>query len=104
MTDEIQHSFEDLTAPFFILHGQDDPLHDPEISESLYRRGKSLDKSLRKYANMQHSMLGGQSNANVQKIYEEIIEWLHERTAVAADGEEEDDDEEEAYLEDEGRH
>ena len=101
MTDELQNSFEDLTAPFFILHGDEDPLHDPELSESLYRRGKSLDKAFKKYANMQHSLLGGESNVNVQKVYDDVIEWLHERTGQGVEDDDHEDDDD--YLEEEGR-
>lgn len=43
------------------------------------------DQTLRSYADMHHSLLGGESDANVEKVRVDLLRWLVERTEDTQD-------------------
>lgn len=45
------------------------------------------DKTYKTYTKMQHSLLGGESLDNVSRVYDDLHDWLRERTAEPLDDE-----------------
>lgn len=42
-------------------------------------------QTLKSYADMHHSLLGGEKDANVEKVREDLLHWLVERTEDTQD-------------------
>ena len=72
--------FEQVTLPFFVLHGEADTVTDPEISRELYERASSEDKTIKLYPGMWHGLTSGETDENIEKVFEDIIMWLDKHT------------------------
>ena len=72
----------DSNVSFIIFHGADDVVTDPELSKQLYEESKCLDKTLKLYDTMWHSLLGGEPDENVTIVIRDMIEWIHQRSSV----------------------
>ena len=48
-TEQISRDLPNLDAPFLIIHGKDDRVTDPALSQALYEEAKSNDKTLKLY-------------------------------------------------------
>ena len=73
-------SFEQVTLPFFVLHGEADTVTDPEISRALYERASSKDKTIKLYPGMWHGLTSGETDENIETVFEDIIMWLDKHT------------------------
>jgi acylglycerol lipase len=80
ITQKISDSLADFDAPFLVLHGKADRVTDPELSQALYDKSKSMDKSIRLYDGMWHSLTTGESDENIDLVFRDIIEWIMERS------------------------
>jgi len=69
-------NFEQVTFPFFVLHGETDTVTDPEVSRALYERASSKDKTIKLYPGMWHGLTSGEPDDNIDKVFEDIITWL----------------------------
>lgn len=69
-------SFEQVTLPFFVLHGEADTVTDPEVSRALYERASSKDKTIKLYPGMWHGLTSGEPDDNIEKVFADIITWL----------------------------
>ncbi|KOM39459.1 hypothetical protein LR48_Vigan03g284100, partial [Vigna angularis] len=84
--DVINAAFKDpakrkrVTLPFFVLHGEADTVTDPEISRELYERASSKDKTIKLYPGMWHGLTSGETDENIEKVFEDIIMWLDKHT------------------------
>lgn len=62
-------------------------MHAPQAARELYRRAKSLDKTLRLYARARHCLLGppaqGGGESVKQKVVEDVWAWVEERVKLA---------------------
>ncbi|XP_066314281.1 caffeoylshikimate esterase-like [Miscanthus floridulus] len=79
---DLQQRFEDVRLPLLVVHGAEDTVCDPACVEELYRRAGSSDKTLRVYPGMWHQIIG-EPEENVEKVFDEIIDWLMARAATA---------------------
>jgi alpha-beta hydrolase superfamily lysophospholipase len=81
---ELQGRFEEVDLPFLVVHGGEDTVCDPASVEELHRRAGSSDKTLRIYPGMWHQIVG-ESEENVEKVFDEIIAKLKDRAANAGE-------------------
>lgn len=80
---EVQARFEEVTAPFLIVHGGEDVVCDPACAEELYRRASSRDKTIKIYPGMWHQLVG-EPDEDVDRVFGDVVEWLKERALAAA--------------------
>ncbi|KAH7294931.1 hypothetical protein KP509_27G025400 [Ceratopteris richardii] len=71
---------EEVTLPFIVVHGEADVVTDIAVSRSLYETASSLDKTLKTYPDMWHSLLFGEPEKNIDLVMSDIVTWLDERT------------------------
>ncbi|XP_024988259.1 caffeoylshikimate esterase [Cynara cardunculus var. scolymus] len=80
VTDYLSRRLSDVNIPFIVLHGNADAVTDPAVSEELYEKAKSKDKSLKIYDGMMHSLLFGETDENVKIVRGDILSWLNDRS------------------------
>ncbi|KAK8693825.1 hypothetical protein V6N13_071393 [Hibiscus sabdariffa] len=78
----IEDSLNEVTLPFFVLHGEADTVTDPEVSKALYERAKSNDKTIRLYPGMWHGLTAGESDENMEIVFADIRAWLDRRCST----------------------
>jgi predicted esterase len=49
VTSDISSSLSEFDAPFLVLHGKEDKVTDPKLSQALYDESKSKDKTIKLY-------------------------------------------------------
>ncbi|XP_015891961.2 caffeoylshikimate esterase [Ziziphus jujuba] len=76
----LEESLNEVTLPFFVLHGEADTVTDPEVSRALYEKASSADKTIKLYPGMWHGLTSGEPDANVEIVFSDIIAWLDKRT------------------------
>ncbi|URE48025.1 ribosomal protein [Musa troglodytarum] len=77
---DVQSSLEEVSLPFLIVHGGDDSVTDPSVSQSLYESASSDDRSFKLYPGMWHALTSGEPQENIVLVFSDIIAWLDERT------------------------
>ena len=82
VSQRISSSLSEFDAPFLVVHGLDDTVTDPKLSQALYEESKSTDKSIRLYEGMWHSLMCGEPDHNADIVFSDCISWILERTAV----------------------
>ncbi|KAG6394378.1 hypothetical protein SASPL_144962 [Salvia splendens] len=75
-TQDIEQQLEKVSLPLLILHGKDDKVTDPSVSSALYERAQSQDKTLNLYDHSFHSLLEGEPDDIILKVFNDIIYWL----------------------------
>ncbi|XP_020248887.1 caffeoylshikimate esterase-like isoform X2 [Asparagus officinalis] len=76
VTREIESRLEEVSLPLLILHGDADVVTDPSVSKALYEKACSSDKKLCLYEDGYHSLLEGESDEIIFKVFGDIIGWL----------------------------
>ncbi|CAA7403116.1 unnamed protein product [Spirodela intermedia] len=76
----IQSRFADVELPFLTVHGTDDGVTSPASSSLLYERASSIDKSVRLYEGMYHSLIQGEPEENSSRVLADMRAWIDERT------------------------
>jgi caffeoylshikimate esterase len=79
VTELLQESFGEVTAPFLAVHGTGDVVTAPEGSKMLYERAPSEDKSLILYDGMCHSLITGEPDENRDRVLADLRAWIDER-------------------------
>jgi alpha-beta hydrolase superfamily lysophospholipase len=79
-TLRISDTFHEFDASFLILHGKDDVITDPLLSQQLYDESKSTDKTIYLYDDMWHSLLSGETEENIERIVHDILVWIQQRS------------------------
>ncbi|WOH09818.1 hypothetical protein DCAR_0729277 [Daucus carota subsp. sativus] len=79
MEDYLQNNFHKVKAPFLAVHGADDGVTSPAGSEMLYNKASSVDKTLKLYQGMYHSLIQGESDENVKLVLSDMRAWIDER-------------------------
>lgn len=79
VTDYLSNRLSEVEIPFIVLHGDADAVTDPAVSEELYEKAMSKDKSLKIYQGMMHSLLFGETDENVEIVRGDILSWLNDR-------------------------
>ncbi|CAD6258880.1 unnamed protein product [Miscanthus lutarioriparius] len=78
---DIESNLDKVTLPFIIVHGGDDAVTEPTVSEALYTLAESKDKTLKLYPGMCHALTSGEPKENIDIVFADIIKWLNERAA-----------------------
>lgn len=73
-----------MTLPFLVLHGEEDRVTDPNISRELFQTSKSCDKEFKLYPGMWHGLTAGESDDNIELVFNDIIRWLNNRSPTNA--------------------
>ncbi|KAI3849517.1 hypothetical protein MKW92_027664 [Papaver armeniacum] len=81
----VQERFGEIEVPLLIIHGGDDVVCDPACAEELYKKAASKDKTIRIFADLRHQLVG-ESQEDVDLVFNGVIEWLRERAERAAAG------------------
>jgi caffeoylshikimate esterase len=79
LTELLQESFGEVTAPFLAVHGTGDVVTAPEGSKMLYERAPSEDKSIILYEGMCHELITGESDENRDRVLADLRAWIDER-------------------------
>jgi acylglycerol lipase len=79
-TQSISSSLSDFDASFLVIHGKDDRVTDPKLSQSLYEESKSKDKSLRLYDGMWHGLTSTEPDENINLVFSDAITWILQRS------------------------
>ncbi|KAL5579359.1 hypothetical protein UlMin_011801 [Ulmus minor] len=79
ITKFLGERFWNVKLPLIILHGSADVVTDPEVSRTLFGEAKSEDKKIKIYEGMMHSLLFGETDANVEIVRNDIFSWLDDR-------------------------
>ncbi|KAG8050884.1 hypothetical protein GUJ93_ZPchr0009g389 [Zizania palustris] len=77
---DIESNLNKVTLPFIIVHGGDDAVTDPSVSEALYTLAESKDKTMKLYPGMCHALTSGEPSDNIDIVFSDIIKWLDDRT------------------------
>ncbi|KAM7524210.1 hypothetical protein LguiA_014112 [Lonicera macranthoides] len=77
-THEIERQLEKVMLPLLILHGKADVVTDPSVSNALYEKASSSDKKLNLYDYAYHSLLEGEPDEVILRIFGDIVAWLDE--------------------------
>lgn len=81
VTQYIRDNFSRVTAPFLTVHGTADGVTCPSSSELLYEKAASVDKSLKLYDGMYHSLIQGEPDENMEIVLRDMREWIDERAS-----------------------
>lgn len=78
-TRRIYTTVDAFDAPFLVMHGLEDYVTDPKISEMLHRESPSADKQIRLYKGMYHNLTVGETNENIEIVFGDAVSWAMER-------------------------
>ncbi|VVA33859.1 PREDICTED: caffeoylshikimate esterase [Prunus dulcis] len=79
-TEEIERRLEEVSLPLLILHGEADIVTDPSVSKALHEKASSSDKKLILYMDAYHSLLEGEPDEMIVRVFDDIISWLNEHS------------------------
>lgn len=65
-----------ICSPLLILHGAADQVTDPHVSQFLYEKASTKDKTLKLYEGAYHSILEGEPDDRISTAIKDIISWL----------------------------
>lgn len=69
-----------VSLPLLILHGEADTVTDPSVSKALYEKASSSDKKFNLYKDAYHSLLDGEPDEMIDRVFTDIILWLNEHS------------------------
>ncbi|XP_021633964.1 caffeoylshikimate esterase isoform X2 [Manihot esculenta] len=75
-TEDIEAKLDKVSSPLLILHGAADKVTDPLVSQFLYQKASSNDKTLKLYEGGYHSILEGEPEDRILAIFDDITTWL----------------------------
>ncbi|KAI8562221.1 hypothetical protein RHMOL_Rhmol03G0017800 [Rhododendron molle] len=76
---------QEVSIPFLIVHGEEDEVRYPSVSNLLYESACSEDKTFKLYPGMWHSLIYGELPENIDAVFEDINSWLDNRVARRGD-------------------
>ncbi|KAK1286653.1 hypothetical protein QJS10_CPB20g00867 [Acorus calamus] len=76
---DIEKNLSKVSLPFLIVHGGDDIVTDPSVSQSLYELASSTDKTFKLYSGMWHALTSGEPEENIDLVFSDIVSWLYNR-------------------------
>ena len=62
-----------MTHHFLIQHGLDDKVTCPKLSQLLYDESKSIDKGIKTYEGMWHTLASGETKENIDIAFNDDI-------------------------------
>ncbi|KAL5553165.1 hypothetical protein UlMin_040566 [Ulmus minor] len=81
-TSDIERQLEKVSSPLLILHGAADKVTDPLVSQFLYEKAASKDKTLKLYEEGYHCILEGEPDERIFTVLDDIITWLDSRSSL----------------------
>ncbi|XP_031499191.2 caffeoylshikimate esterase-like [Nymphaea colorata] len=81
-TKEIERQLDKVSAPLLILHGSEDKVTDPQVSQFLYHKASSQDKTIKLYRGGYHCILEGESDERILEVINDIISWLDVQSVI----------------------
>ncbi|XAR72344.1 2-acylglycerol O-acyltransferase [Bertholletia excelsa] len=81
-TKYIESNVEKVSSPLLILHGAADKVTDPLVSQFLYEKSSSKDKTLKIYEDGYHCILEGEPDDRILTVLNDIISWLDSRCSI----------------------
>ena len=78
-TQEISTQLSSLELPFLVVHGKDDRVTDPQLSQTLYDEARSKDKTCIIYDGMWHGLTSTEPDENMDRVFGDIIQWMLDR-------------------------
>lgn len=72
----VENTVVQVSLPLLILHGKEDKVTDPSVSKALYEKASSRDKKLNLYDDSYHSLLEGEADEMILRVFDDIISWL----------------------------
>ncbi|MBA0853187.1 hypothetical protein Goshw_014562, partial [Gossypium schwendimanii] len=72
----LERGLNEVTLPFFVLHGEADIVTDPEVSKALNEKSSSSDKTIKLYPGMWHGLTSGEPDENIEIVFTDITAWL----------------------------
>mmetsp|Transcript_4697 Transcript_4697/g.9076 ORF Transcript_4697/g.9076 Transcript_4697/m.9076 type:complete len:380 (-) Transcript_4697:455-1594(-) len=78
-TKRISASISKFDAPFIVIHGLEDHVTSPSESERLHKESPSKDKTIKLYKGMYHNLTGGETDENIETVFNDAISWAIER-------------------------
>lgn len=72
-----------VSLPLLILHGEADTVTDPSVSKALFEKARSSDKKLNLYMDAYHSLLEGEPDEMINRVFNDIILWLDEHSTTS---------------------
>ncbi|XP_024046343.1 caffeoylshikimate esterase isoform X3 [Citrus clementina] len=78
-TIDIEKQVGKVSSPLLILHGAEDKVTDPSVSQFLYEKASSTDKTLKLYEEGYHCILEGEPDDRIFTVISDIISWLDAR-------------------------
>ncbi|XP_028768608.1 caffeoylshikimate esterase-like [Neltuma alba] len=79
-TQDIESQVQKVSAPLLIIHGGLDKVTDPAVSQFLYEKASSKDKTLKIYEGGYHCILEGEFDDRIFSALDDIISWLDSRS------------------------
>ncbi|KAK9114951.1 hypothetical protein Syun_021748 [Stephania yunnanensis] len=79
-TEDIENRLEQVSLPLLILHGEADSVTDPSVSKALYEKASTSDKTIILYQDAYHSLLEGEPDEMIFRVFKDIISWLDEHS------------------------
>ncbi|KAL3816952.1 hypothetical protein ACHAXA_001780 [Cyclostephanos tholiformis] len=79
-TRRISSTIHEFDAPFIVLHGLEDMVTDPRMSEMLYNESRSSDKTIKLYRGMYHNLTTGETDENIDIVFNDAISWVTDRS------------------------
>jgi caffeoylshikimate esterase len=80
-TKDIESKLDKVSSPLLILHGAADKVTDPRVSQYLYDKASTNDKTLKVYDEGYHSILEGEPDDRIDAVIADIISWLDSRSS-----------------------
>ncbi|PSR91159.1 Caffeoylshikimate esterase [Actinidia chinensis var. chinensis] len=81
-TKFIESQVDKVSSPLLILHGAADKVTDPLVSQFLYEKASSKDKTLKLYDEGYHCILEGEPDDRIFTVLNDIITWLDSRCSL----------------------
>ncbi|KAL6010875.1 hypothetical protein ACLOJK_001317 [Asimina triloba] len=81
-TREIESQLEKVCSPLLVIHGAADKVTDPKVSQFLYEKASSEDKTLKLYPEGYHSILEGEPDDRILEVIDDIVSWLDSHCSV----------------------
>ncbi|XP_042053675.1 caffeoylshikimate esterase-like [Salvia splendens] len=79
---DLEQRLQEVSLPFIVLHGKEDKVTDPSVSKTLYETARAMDKTIKLYPGMWHSLSYGELPENLDIVYTDIVNWVDQRLSV----------------------
>ncbi|XP_058213482.1 caffeoylshikimate esterase-like isoform X2 [Rhododendron vialii] len=72
---DLEQRLEEVSIPFLLVHGEEDEVRYPSVSNLLFESASSKDKSFKLYRWMWHSLTYGELPENIDTVFEDVTSW-----------------------------